>query len=106
LQNLSGSRHAGVACQATLTARVAREDRGKTVSVETEDPKVAEMENLVCAMTAIWGYARGLLTKEETEKLLGVFEVKNEDGDPASVRDFAGTMNRLAIPLKEYARSL
>jgi hypothetical protein len=74
------------------------------VSVETQARE--ELENMICAMTATWGWSRGLLSKEEAEKLLAQFQIKNEDGELASVRDFAGTMNQLAVPLKKYARSL
>lgn len=79
-----------------------------SIPIVTQDiaERIDELENLICAMTSIWGYSRGLLTKEETEKLLAEFGVKNEDGDPASIRDFTGTMNQLALPMKKIARRL
>lgn len=67
---------------------------------------IDELESMVCAMTAVWGYARGLLTKDETEKLLRHLDVRNDLDQPASIRDFAGTMNKLAVPLRDKARSL
>lgn len=69
--------------------------------------KIDTMESLITAMTAVWCYARGTLTREECEAIVKEMAIPtNEPGVVGEIKDVAGTMNALAPALKAAAAEL